>query len=165
MNIEVKLGDIAVAENSDNLATSGIGSCLIVALYAPKLKIGALAHTMLPARRSSYGVRDASSENPIRNTQYAIPDTRYVDAAVDEMLKRMLRYEGVKKQDLEAKIIGGANIFPTLNLDIGKQNVVSAKGKLKKEGIKIVGECVGGSIGRSVEFCIASGIVVVKTRF
>ena len=155
MDIEVNMGDIASAKNANNLTASGIGSCVAIAFYDPKLKIGALAHAMLPTRRSSYGVRDASD---------AIRDTRYVDTAINEMLKKMLTY-GAKKQDLEAKIVGGANMFSILDSDIGKQNVLSAKEKLRKEGIKIVGECVGGSIGRSVEFCIATGIVTVKTKF
>jgi len=162
MDIEVKMGDIAVAENADNLTASGIGSCVAITLYAPKLKIGALAHAMLPASRSSCGVRDAS--NPIHNTTYEIGDLRYIDTAIDEMLKRMLTC-GAKKQDLEAKIIGGANMFSILDSDVGQQNVLSAKEKLKKEGIKIIGECTGGSIGRSVEFCVAPGIVTVKTKF
>lgn len=169
MDIEVKMGDIAVAENADNLTASGIGSCVAITLYAPKLKIGALAHAMLPASRSSCGVRDASNtihntQCEIRDTRYETRDTRYVDTAIDEMLKRMLTW-GAKNQDLEAKIIGGANMFSILDSDVGKQNVLSAKEKLKKEGIKIVGECTGGSIGRSVEFCVTPGIVTVKTKF
>ena len=149
MNIEVKLGDIALAKNGDNLTASGIGSCLAITLYAPKLKIGALAHAMLHhSRAAGQGSRD----------------TKYIDTAIDEMLKKMLTY-GAKKQDIEAKIVGGANMFSIFDSDIGKQNVLSAKEKLKKEGIKIAGECVGGSIGRSVEFCIATGIATVKTKF
>ena len=146
----MEMGDIAVAENGGNLTTSGIGSCLVITLYNAKLKIGALAHAMLPHSRAA--------GQDLRNT-------KYINVALDEMFQRMLTYDGAKKQDLEAKIAGGANIFPTLDADIGKQNVLSAKEKLQKEGIRIVGECVGGSVGRSVEFCIATGIVTVKTRF
>jgi chemotaxis protein CheD len=75
---------------------------------------------------------------------------------------------GAKREDLEAKLIGGANMFPSFILgtdDIGKENVLSAKDKLKKEGIRIVGECVGGSQGRSVEFSPTTGVVTVKTKF
>ena len=149
MDIEVKMGDIALAKNADNLAASGIGSCVAIVLYDPKLKIGALAHAMLH-----------HSPTP----GHGSADTKYIDTAIDEMLKKMLTY-GAKKQDTEAKIVGGANMFSILDSDIGKQNVLSAKEKLKKEGIKLAGECVGGSIGRSVEFCIATGIVTVKTKF
>jgi len=52
-----------------------------------------------------------------------------------------------------------------LSDDIGRDNVLSAKDKLKKERIRIVGECVGGSQGRSVEFSPATGVVAVKTKF
>ncbi|ODS34521.1 MAG: chemotaxis protein, partial [Candidatus Scalindua rubra] len=63
---------------------------------------------------------------------------------------------------MEAKLIGGANMFTAFKSNIGKETVLSAKEKLKKEGVNLIGEVVGGSQGRSVEFCIASGIVTVK---
>ena len=37
-NIEVEMGDIAVAKGEDNLVASGIGSCLVITLYNPKHK-------------------------------------------------------------------------------------------------------------------------------
>ena len=48
---------------------------------------------------------------------------------------------------------------------IGEDNISYAREKLKKLGILVVGECVGGSQGRSVEFSLSSGIVTVKTKF
>lgn len=152
-NIDVKIGEIVVSKNSENLIISGIGSCLVITLYEPKLKVGALAHTMLPYRQTIQ--KDGGEDRP---------DTRYIEVAIDEMIEKMLTY-GAERKKIEAKIIGGANMFPLLGEDIGKENVYRAKVKLKKEGIKIVGECIGGIIGRSVEFCVASGIVTVKTKF
>jgi chemotaxis protein CheD len=145
--IEVKMGDVAVAKKEDNLTVSGIGSCLIVTLYDPRLRIGGLAHTMLPS--SGYS-------NP--------KDTKYVDIAIDHMLEKMVNL-GARREELEAKLIGGANMFSAFASDMGKENVLSAKEKLKKEGIKLAGESVGGSQGRSVEFSIATGIVTVRMKF
>lgn len=157
VDIEVKMGNSAVTRrSSDNLTASGIGSCLVITLYDPKRKVGALAHAMLP------------SNSPARDERQGAMDKRrdamYVGVAIDEMLKKIKAF-GAKREDLEAKLIGGANMFAAFKSDIGKQNVLSAKEKLKKEGIKLVGEAVGGSIGRSVEFCVASGIVTVKKKF
>jgi len=153
LNIEVHMGDIALAKERDNLTASGIGSCVVVILHDPKLKIGALAHAMLPRSASSPGATGRSARG-----------TMYVDSAIDEMLKR-IEAQGSKRMDLEGKIIGGANMFSSFKSDISRENVLSAEEKLKKEGIKVVGECVGGSQGRSVEFSVASGIVTVKTKF
>lgn len=150
-NIEVKMGKTAVSDGTGNLTASGIGSCLVITLYSAKARIAAMAHAMLTCRESC-------------DTPAATRDVRYIDAAIVEMLEKMSA-SGVCKTDLEAKLVGGANMFSAFESDIGANNVLSAKSKLKKEGIKLVGECVGGSIGRSVEFAVSTGVMTVKTKF
>lgn len=149
-DVEVRMGDVAVAGNPTTLRALGVGSCVVITLYDPQLRIGALAHAMLPsdARRKGHRTRDL----------------RYVDMAIDEMLARMATL-GSKREDIEAKLVGGADMFPDFSSDVSKSNVLSAKEQLKKVGIKVVGEAVGGSVGRSVEFSPVSGIVTVKVRF
>ncbi len=180
-DIEVRMGDIMVLEGSQNLITSGIGSCLVVTIYDPKLRIGALAHTLLPSKARhntdyeqnisaslSFGASSSGQKCMVaEQVSTKTSDTKYVDVAIEKML-RGLDAKGAKRGDLEAKLIGGANMFPSFILrtnDIGKENVLSAKDKLKKEGIRIVGECVGGSQGRSVEFSPTTGVVTVKVKF
>jgi len=160
MNIEVKMGEISVAHAGDILTASGVGSCLIITLWDPKLKIGALAHAMLSARNP-----ESNQGNKIYpNQRISEKDTRYVHFAIDEMLKKIDPLH-IKREVIEAKLIGGANMFAALNSDFGLENVHSAQSKLKEESISIIGECVGGSQGRSVEFSVASGVVTVKTKF
>ena len=161
-NIEVNMGDIAVVKGEDNLTASGIGSCLVITLYDAKQRIGSLAHSMLYAHRLSAEARDLKDER--RKVNPESPDTKYADIAIDEMLKRVLAL-GAKKEDIVAKLTGGANMFSAFKSDIGKESVESSRIKLKKEGITIVGECVGGSQGRSIEFSVATGIVTIKTKF
>ncbi len=144
------MGAVAVARPPDNLTASAIGSCVVTILYDPASRIGAMAHAMLP---SYSGAKEHESQ-----------DTKYMDAAIDEMIKKMVT-QGAIKGNLEARLVGGANMFPKLKSYIGRDNVLSAKKKLEEEGIEIVGECVGGSVGRSVEFSVASGIVTVTTKF
>ena len=172
------MADVTVVKGPHNLITAGVGSCLVITLYDPKLQIGALAHTMLPSSTMQGAEHDTglsgglSADGPLgrqacpvaERVSEKVRDTKYVDVAIDEMLERM-ESQGVIRNDLEAKIIGGANMFPTFGSDIGKDNVSSARRKLKAEGIKIAGECVMGSQGRSVEFCSATGVVTVKTKF
>jgi len=148
MNTEVYVGEIAIGKENETLSALGIGSCLVVTLYDSKNKVGAVAHTML-----------SNHSNP-----NAKRDIRYIDNAIDEMLDK-LREHGARTENLEAKLIGGANMFSAFESNIGKDNVSSAKKKLKEKNIPVVGECVGGSQGRSVEFSVATGIVTVKTKF
>jgi len=177
--IEVPMADIAVHKGSQILVTSGVGSCLAITLYDPILQIGALAHTMVPssAKRDAQYTQRASTSLSLEASTVAqacavaervstkANDTKYVDVAINHMLHG-LQARGSNRADLEAKLIGGANMFPSIiSDDIGKDNILSAREKLQAEGIKIVGECVGGSQGRSVEFSPTTGIVTVKTKF
>jgi len=156
MDIEVLMGELAVVKGEGNFTASAVGSCLVAVLYDPKLKIGGMIHAMLP----SPVTRDPSA--PLRAS--AQPDAKYVDAAIDLALEKM-RSLGAQSFDIEAKLVGGANMFGFSNSDIGQENVLSAKKKLKQEGIKLIGESTGGSVGRSVEFSAATGIVTVKICF
>lgn len=159
-DIEVKMGEIAVDAGKDNLTASGIGSCVVITFYDPKHKTGMMAHTMLPSRNEGQKMR----EKERRYADIGIRGAKYVDIAIEEML-RMMEAKGAKRKDLEAKIVGGANMFSAFESDIGRDNILEVKEKLKMEGIRILGECVGGSQGRSVEFSLPSGIVTVKTKF
>jgi chemotaxis protein CheD len=151
VNIEVDMGKIAAAKYKevDHLTSTGVGSCLVITLYDPKLKLGAIAHAML-----SHETRHANAK----------PDAIYIDTAIEQMLEELLS-RGAVRERLEAKIVGAANMFVAFKSDVPMRNVVSAKEKLKQEGIRLVGECVGGSIGRSVELALDTGIITVKTKF
>ena len=172
------MGDVALIERPHNLITFGVGSCLVITLYDPKRQIGALAHTMLPSSPTQNTEHEThlpgSLSSATASAQQAclvaeqvstkVKDTKYIDVAIDEVLERM-ESKGARRKDLEAKLIGGANMFPSFDSNIGKDNISSAKDKLQREGIRIVGECVGGSQGRSVEFSPTSGVVTVKIKF
>jgi len=149
--IEVKIGELKVAKAPDKLVALGIGSCVAITFYAPELKVGALAHIMLP---------DSTKSGPVGSP------TKYADLAVDRLIEETAKL-GSKKKDIEAKIIGGANMFPHLKhapIEVGRLNVEAVREKLKKEGIRLVGEAVGGSVGRSVEFSTAAGSVTIRTK-
>ena len=160
-NIEIKMSEIVITRSDHHLMAFGVGSCLIVTLFDSKRRISAMAHAMLPKRPQAL-IAESSSES--ETTDHRTLKTKYVDTAIDEMIKSMERY-GARRENMESKIVGGANMFSALKSDIGRENVISAKEKLKKEGIALVGESVGGSQGRSVEFSVASGIVTVKMKF
>ncbi len=144
------MADLKISSAPNILRASGIGSCLAVTIYDIEKKIGGLAHVMLPNSTK------VSHANPYR----------FADRAIEIILEEFGK-KGSKKEDLEAKVIGGANMFKVLDISpegIGAQNVTAAVNKLKKEGIKIVATDTGENCGRSAEFDLKTGLVTVKTR-
>ena len=148
---KIKIAELKIAVAPAILRSSGVGSCVVICLYDIEKKIGGLIHALLPDSNSNPG-----TSNPYR----------FVDTSIEIALKEMGK-KGCRKEDLEAKVIGGANMFKVLCDEpggMGAQNIAVAKKTLEKEGIKIAADDTGGSIGRSVEFDLDTGIVTVKTR-
>lgn len=148
--IEVNMSDMKAASNDHVLRSSGIGSCIVITLYDPIKRVGAMAHPMLAESVSG------SVENPLR----------FVDWAIEAMIRELEKLGSVKSR-LEAKIIGGANMFKVFDKDpasIGIHNAEAAKKKLETEGIKIVANDTGGNVGRTVTFELTTGLVEVKTK-
>jgi chemotaxis protein CheD len=146
--IQVAMGQGAVARAPHVISSLGLGSCVAVILYDTQRRIGGLAHIMLP---------DSASVNG-RRTPYQCADT-----AIATLLKR-LRSNGAARQDIVAKIVGGARMFSFYedsNTSIGEQNIRSVRHILRTEQIPLVGEDTGGRHGRSVEFHLDSGRVIV----
>lgn len=144
----VGLAELKVSTNPGKLVTVGLGSCVGIILYDPKVRVGALIHAMLP--RPIYGM---DIENKAKYVETAIP------LALEEMKKL-----GAKKRRITARLVGGARMF-TLDKEvfIGYKNVEIAEDILKSTGIKITGKETGGAIGRTVEFDVSTGRVLVKT--
>lgn len=131
------------------LKAFGLGSCIAVALYDPETRLGGLGHMLLPNR---------PHKQPLGS------DTKYVDAGICLMADELIR-AGAAKDSLVAKITGGANMFETsyqtLINSIGARNARSARETLAELGIPLVGEDIGGNCGRTVEFDLASGKMMV----
>jgi chemotaxis protein CheD len=151
--IKVGMGDIAVARAPDTLAIIGLGSCVGVALYYPKERIGGLAHIMLPdsTRSRSHTSRE-----------------KFADTGLPILLER-LKKSGAEPLWMTARLVGGASMFkgngpngssPMFN--IGENNVRACREFLKKERIRLVGEEVLGTSGRTMRFDLATGKITVR---
>ena len=149
--IRVEMAEFKISHNPDTLATSALGSCVGVTLYDPGLKIGGLAHIMLP---DSSMARERG--NPAKFADTAI------EAMVEELTKR-----GTECSHVEAKLVGGACMFSFAGksplMDIGQKNVTAVKRVLCGKGIRIVAEDTGKNYGRCVEFCCSTGKLKVKS--
>jgi len=107
-----------------------------------------MAHIMLP---ESGGKRDRLG--------------KYADTAI-EILLAELRKKGSSTKTLQAKLVGGAQMFTNFsgNLSIGERNIEAVRAKLKENKIPIKGEDVGGTKGRTVLYCPAKGFTITIRR-
>lgn len=153
MNIlNVGMGEIKISKSPDAvIAAPGLGSCIGLAIYDPIIKLGGMAHIVLP---------DSSSINK--------PGTlpgKYADLAIPEILDQMIKM-GARKRNLIIKIAGGAQMFSFEKggnvLNIGMRNAIAVKAMLSKEGLTIKANDTGGNKGRTVRLDISSGKVYVK---
>jgi len=145
----VGIGQYKVGRNSDKFIVYGLGSCVGVTLYDSKKKVGGLAHIMLPSSR-----------------YYSNPNARskYADTAIHDLLGEVGRL-GAEKTGLEAKLVGGANMFSTLfsqAVPVGIRNVMAVREKLQEFGIRVVAEDVGGVQGRTIVFSLGDGRIQIK---
>lgn len=145
--IVVGIGACALARSPVKIKTFGLGSCVSVTLYDRRERIGGLVHTMLPTISHS-----RTKDNPLKYTDSGI------EYLVDEILKK-----GSSRKRLEAKLVGGANMFENRNLNIGERNIEWAKNTLERLEILIVAEDTGKNYGRTVTFDTSTGDLLIRT--
>lgn len=151
--IKVGMADLKVCKAPDNLTTLGLGSCIGACLYDPSTKISGMVHFMLPD-----STRIKSNQNI----------AKFGDTGIAELIKQMEAL-GAKKSRIVAKIAGGAKMFAITaastipGLNVGDNNIESAKAALKLHGIKIIAEDVGLNYGRTIEFYSEDGSLLIKS--
>jgi len=150
--INIGMSQIEVStKHATVLVAPSLGSCIGLAIYDADLKIGAMAHIVLPD----------SLKILKENTQHG----KYADTAVPEILKKMISM-GANKSKLIIKIAGGAQMFNlqkgTNILNIGFRNTIAVKAALSKEGLTVVKSDTGGNKGRTFKLDVQSGAFSVK---
>jgi len=144
MEILVGMGQITAGQAPQRMRAI-LGSCIGLALYHPGRKTGVMAHIVLPESAGRDGTPG-----------------KFADTAVPHMLE-LLRKQGMPIHGLAAKLAGGANMFNTSGpLQIGDANAEAVATALRKAGIRVAGQDVGGTRGRRVDFDCASGEMIVQ---
>jgi len=140
--ITVGIADMKIAKGSGILITYALGSCIGLCFHDPVLRVGALLHVMLPINM------ETGRKNPLK----------YADTGIRETLRQM-EAMGASRKRITVKIAGGAKMFEVNgNLgNIGQRNIESVHTVLRREGIRLLAEDVGGKVARTLLFDVVSG--------
>jgi chemotaxis protein CheD len=149
----IGLGEMRVTTDQNALLVCyGIGSCIAFTAFDPVSHVAAMAHFVLP---DSTQANSVTARNPIR----------FVDAGIRAMLSE-LEAAGAIKSRTVFKMAGGAHMVVAAGLasklNIGGRNVEAAKETTAALGIRVRGEDVGGTHGRTVRMRAATGKVQVS---
>lgn len=147
--ITVGIADMKMAKERGMLITYALGSCIGICLYDQRIRLAALVHIMLPLNM------ETGRKNPLK----------YADTGIRETL-RMMEAKGASRSRITAKIAGGAKMFDVSGGsmgNIGQRNIESVHLNLKKEGIQLLREDVGGSVARTLLFDPATGLGCVRS--
>lgn len=137
-------GQIVVAAQ-DCRVTTILGSCVAVSLHDPARALGGINHYLLPR-----GASDSES-------------ARFGAVALPRLLRELLAL-GAAKQDLLAKVFGGASVLDGAGSGgLGRANVDAALSFLDAEGIPVVARHTGGTCGRKLILQTSTGVVWLKT--
>ncbi len=148
----VGISDLEVAKAPATLSAVALGSCVGIILHDPVARIGGLAHVLLPSPHIGRPRSDAPG--------------RFAPSAVSALLDGLVGL-GAEPSRLTARLVGGASMFaqlqPAGSIQIGERNVHAVREALRRHGVRVVAEAVGGDFGRSVDFEVETGRVVVSS--
>lgn len=143
--VAVGVGDYKVSSDAHEvLVTYSLGSCLGLAAYDPKAKVGGILHCMLPDSR-------------INPEKALVQPAMFVDAGLSAFLNDLFLL-GATRRSLQLKMAGGAKVLQEGEFfDIGRRNLLMAKKILWKNNLPIVAEDTGGELSRTLRLRLEDG--------
>jgi chemotaxis protein CheD len=147
----VGISDLKVSNNpGDALVTYALGSCIGVAVFDPKAKVGGLLHFMLP---DSLLDTDKAKASP----------GMFADTGIIALFKACYAY-GAEKKRMVVKVVGGANILDDTNyFRIGQKNIMAMRKIFWRNNVLIDSEDTGGNFNRTVRLELTSGRCTLKS--
>lgn len=149
--IIVGISDLKVSSNpEDALVTYALGSCIGIAVFDPKVKVGGLLHFMLPD-----SALDAAKAK-------ALPGM-FADTGIIALFKACYAY-GAEKKRMVVKVAGGANILDDTNyFRIGQKNIMAMRKIFWRNNVLIDSEDTGENFNRTVRLELSSGRCILKS--
>jgi chemotaxis protein CheD len=153
-DLNLQPGELYLARTPAILRTI-LGSCVSVTFWSARLGAGAMCHGVLPQAPQVWPAGSAASDG-----------YRYVDFSI-HCLAKQFDALGARRDELEVKLFGGADVLPLLNdrgdrPTVGALNCQSALRALAEEGFTAMASDLGGARGRRIHFHTGTGEVLVQ---
>lgn len=131
-------GEYAVGYGDGGSITTILGSCVATCLHDPAANIGGMNHFLLPEGKGSLA-----------------PAASFGINAMELLINDMIKL-GARRGRLHAKIFGGARMIAGLS-DVGVKNAAFILDFLRREGIVLTGQSLGGIQARRILFWPGDG--------
>ena len=143
--VKVMLGQHKISSRVDEMLVTTLGSCVAACVRDPVAGIGGMNHFLLPE----------VPDNPNDSANVA---ARYGSVAM-ELLINLILANGGRRNRLEVKVFGGAKVIDT-TLDIGAKNADFVLSYIRREGLSLVGQDLGGAMARRIHYFPSTGRVL-----
>ncbi len=126
--------------------TTLLGSCVSVCLYDTRLNIGGMNHYMMPYWNGT-----------------GLASPKFGNIAIEKLVNSLL-FAGSQRNDLVAKVFGGAAVLNSSDciFNIGERNIDIQENLLQENEIRVVAKSLGGDRGRKLIFNTNTGLVKMK---
>jgi chemotaxis protein CheD len=140
-------GDVRVVDRGERLETL-LGSCVAIVMTDPRRTVGAMCHVV--------------------HSRPAIAEARETAAWGEMALRTMyggLLARGIVPALCEAWVYGGGNMFPALFVQghVGADNADWALEALERDGVRVLGQDIGGFVYRKLAWTVGDGEPEVVT--
>ena len=147
--VKIKPGEFYVTTRPYIISTV-LGSCVSACIRDTVRGGAGMNHFMLP-QQHALAPDDMVGAVLLRYGVYAM------ESLIDEFIKH-----GSRRNDLEAKVFGGASVMTFTHGDIGKQNAAFVIEYLETEKIRTAAVDLGGPFPRRIMQFVDNGTVFVK---
>lgn len=144
--VKVFSGGCHIADAPNVMFATILGSCVSACLRDPIAGVGGMNHFLLPG--------DAGSTKNDEATRYGV-------YAMESLINGLLK-KGARKDRLEVKVFGGANVTAALSAKIGSKNAAFIRQFLKDEGLFVASEDLEGDQPRRVHYFPDTGRVMLR---
>lgn len=136
--LHIAQGEYATARGVEASISTILGSCVATCLYDETTQLGGMNHFLLPDGAGA-----------------SLNSARFGVNAMELLINALIK-EGASRSRLKAKVFGGGRMIAGLT-DIGQKNASFVIDFLKREGIACIGQSLGGTQARRVEFWPGTG--------
>jgi chemotaxis protein CheD len=141
------IGEMVFSSDPEShLVVYGLGSCVALAAWDPRTRVGGMAHFMLPSG-------PPHSASPVK----------FIDTGLDTFLAALEARGAVPSRSLLKAAGAAAMLTVGGGVSIGKRNEDAIRATLVEHGLKLTASALGGSVGRTVQLDVSDGRLLIRS--